>query len=114
MGINGPVIRIKGHVFRVRGQQVVPVTAAAAFYGVTPDILMRAVRRNPRRFTKEFMFRLDRREKMSIPELETKKGPALVFTELGISMLSTILKSPKATAVHVQIIRETVKLMRAI
>jgi hypothetical protein len=80
MGMNGPVIKIKGDVFEVRGQKVVPVSAAAAFYGVSPGVLMRAVRRNQRRFTREFMFRLGRRDQMAIAALEKQKKSAIVFT----------------------------------
>lgn len=111
MGIEGPVIRIKRNVFQVRGQKVVPAAEAAAFYEVSCAALMRAVSRNSRRFTREFMFRLNRREQSAIPELKTKRKPALVFTESGVSMLSSILNSSKATEVNIQIIRETVKLI---
>src|SRR3989339_2159161 len=104
MDTNGPVIKIKGNVFDVRGKKVVPAAGADAFYEVTPAALMRAVRRNPRKFTRECMFRLNRREQAAIPALKAKRGPVLVFTEVGVPMLSTVLKSSKAIAVHIQII----------
>ncbi|OGS06403.1 MAG: hypothetical protein A2270_06870 [Elusimicrobia bacterium RIFOXYA12_FULL_51_18] len=111
MDIDGPVIKIKGNVFNVRGKKVVPAADAASFYEVTPAVLMRVVRRNPRKFTRECMFHLNRREQSAIPALKGNKGPVLVFTEVGVSMLSTVLKSSKAVAVHIQIIRETVAAM---
>ena len=112
MKSEGPVIRIKGEVFRVREQMVVSAAAAAAFYGVSPAALMRAVKRAPRKFTQESMFRLSAREQSAIPALNSARKPALVFTELGVSMLSTVLKSPKAISVHIQIIRDVIKGMQ--
>ncbi|MEI7483038.1 MAG: ORF6N domain-containing protein [Elusimicrobiota bacterium] len=111
MNIEGPVIKIKGNIFHVRGKKVVPAADAAAFYEVTPAALIRAVRRNPRKFTRECMFRLNRREQSVIPAFKAKKNPVLVFTEMGVSMLSTVLRNSKAVAVHVQIVRETVATM---
>jgi len=84
------------------------------FYEVSNSVLMRAVNRNPGKFTLESMFRLNSRERAALPSLNIMKKSELVFTELGVSMLATVLKSPKAIAVHIQIIRETVQLMKTV
>ena len=101
-------------MFRVRGQMVLPAADAAAFYGVSRAALMRAVGRNPRKFTGEFMFRLTPREQAAIPLLKKEKKQSLVFTELGISMLSTVLNSSKAAAVNIEIVREVVRLIKTL
>ena len=114
METEGPVIKIKGNVFRVRGERVLPAADAAAFYGVSRAALMRAVGRNPGKFTREFMFRLTLREQAAIPALKKERRSALVFTELGVSMLSTVLNRSKAAAVNVEIVRETVRLIKTL
>ena len=62
MNTDGPIIKIEKGVFMARGQRVVAVPDAAAFYEVTPHALLCAVARNPRKFTRQFMFRLTPRE----------------------------------------------------
>jgi len=92
-----------------RGQRVVAVSDAAAFYEVTPRALLCAVARNPRKFTRQFMFRLTPREQAAVPALRNLRKPPLVFTEVGVSMLSTVLKSAKAAQINVEIVREVVR-----
>jgi hypothetical protein len=91
-----PVIKIRANVFIARGQKVVPADAAADFYGVTSGVLMRAIARNEKRFPKELMFRLTPNEIAALPAFGKKFLKTLpVFTETGVAMLSTVLKSPK-------------------
>lgn len=108
-----PVIKIKNGVFVVRGQRVAAVPAAAAFYEVTPRALLCAVARNSRKFTRQFMFRLTRGEQAALPEFRRLRRPPLVFTEAGVSMLSTVLNSDKAARVNVEIVREVVRAMKS-
>lgn len=108
----GPVIKINSGVFLARGQRVATAEAAAAFYEVSMGALMRAVARNPRKLTREHMFRLTRREMTAVPEFRKLKKPPLVFTETGVSMLSAVLGSAKAAEVNVEIIREVIRLMK--
>lgn len=114
MYTEGPVIKIKKGVFTARGQRVVAATDAAAFYEVTPHALLCAVARNPRKFTRQFMFRLTAREQASVPALRRIRKPPLVFTETGVSMLSSVLKSGKAARISVEIVREVVKTMNSL
>lgn len=109
MNTDGPIIKIKKGVFMARGQRVVAAADAAAFYEVTPHALLCAVARNPRKFTRQFMFRLTPREQAAVPALRRLARPPLVFTETGVSMLSTVLKSGKAARINVEIVREVVR-----
>lgn len=112
MDTKGPVIRIKKGVFTARGQRLVAAADAAAFYEVTPRALLGAVARNRAKFTGQFMFRLTRAEQAAVPALRKLRRPPLVFTEMGVSMLSSVLKSSKAARVSVEIVREVVRGMK--
>ena len=114
MNIDGPLIKIDTGVFTARGQRVVAVPDAAAFYEVTPHALLCAVARNPRKFTRELMFRLTTSEQAAVPALRRLARPPLVFTETGISMLSTVLKSTKAARINVEIVREVVRTLHSL
>lgn len=114
METEGPVIKIKKGVFMARGQRVVAAADAAAFYEVTPHALLCAVARNPRKFTRQFMFRLTPRVQAAVPALRRLARPPLVFTETGVSMLSTVLKSGKAARINVEIVREVVRTLKSL
>ena len=114
MDTEGPVIKIKKGVFTARGQRVVVVFDAAVFYEVTPRALLCAVTRNPRKFTRQFMFRLTRREQAAVPALRGLARPPLVFTEAGVSMLSTVLNSDRAARINVEIVREVVRTLHSL
>lgn len=114
MNIDGPLIKIRDGVFIARGERAVTAETAAAFYEVKPWALLYAVARHRRKFTGKFMFRLTRREQADIPELSELRKPPLVFTELGVSMLSTVLKSGKAARINVEIVREVVRTLRSL
>ncbi len=114
MDTEGPVIKIKKGVFTARGQRVVAVFDAAVFYEVTPRALLCAVTRNPRKFTRQFMFRLTRREQAAVPALRGLARPPLVFTEAGVSMLSTVLNSDRAARINVEIVREVVRTLHSL
>jgi len=113
MNTDGPIIKIKKGVFIARGQRVVAAADAAAFYEVTPHALMCAVARNPRKFTRQFMFRLTPREQAAVPALRRLARPPLVFTETGVSMLATVLNSGKAARINVEIVREVVRTLKS-
>jgi hypothetical protein len=114
MTADGPIIKIEKGVFMARGQRVVAAADAAAFYEVTPHVLLCAVARNPRRFTRQFMFRLTPREQAAVPALKRLARPTLVFTETGVSMLSTVLNSGKAARINVEIVREVVRTLNSL
>jgi len=83
----------------------------AEMYGVETKYLKRQVRRNIRRFPKDFMFELDRNE---IDDLRCQIGTSrwggsryvpMAFTEQGVAQLSSVLSSERAIDVNIQIIR---------
>lgn len=114
MLLKGPVIKLKKGVFMARGQRVVAAADAAAFYEVTPLALLCAVARSGGKFTRQFMFRLTAREQAAVPALRRLPRPPLVFTEAGVSMLSSVLKSGKAARINVGIVREVVRTLHSL
>ena len=60
------------------------------------------------------MFRLTRTEQGAVPALRGLSKPPLVFTETGVSMLSTVLKSGKAAWINVEIVREVVRTLHSL
>lgn len=96
----------------VRGRKVLLDADLAALYGVETGALTRAVRRNADRFPADFMFQLSREE---FDELRCRSGgsgqwggrryPPYAFTEHGVAMLSSVLRSARAVSVHIEIMR---------
>jgi len=89
----------------------------AQLYGVQTRALVQAVKRNIKRFPPDFMFQLTKKEKEELITncediLSLKYSPSLpyVFTEQGVSMLSSVLKSERAIEVNIAIMRTFVKL----
>jgi hypothetical protein len=108
---------IQSKVFTIRGQQVMLDRDLAALYGVETKHLNEAVKRNIERFPPNFMFRLTREEAEfsrsrfatlnNNPE-EKKRGQNIkylpyAFTEQGVAMLSSVLKSKRAIAINIEI-----------
>jgi phage regulator Rha-like protein len=89
----------------------------AQLYGVTPKVLIQAVKRNSERFPSDFMFQLTRQEvARSRSQIVTlKRGQNIkylpyAFTEQGVAMLSSVLRSKRAIQVNVEIVRSFVRL----
>ena len=102
---------VKGKVIVVRGQQVLLDRDVAALYGVETKRINEAVRNNTEKFPEGYLFVLTDREKEEVVEnfdhLEVLKfSPVLptAFTERGLYMLATILKSKKAVQTTIAII----------
>lgn len=101
----------------VRGRRVMLDSDLARLYGVPTRRLNEQVRRNPRRFPGDFMFALSREEAFSLrSQFATLKGrgrhrkfKTLAFTEQGVAMLSSVLRSPKAVEANVAIMRAFVR-----
>ncbi len=92
----------------------------AGMYGVETRELVRAVRRNLNRFPKDFMFRLQRREFENLRSqfgLSSSWGGRrhlpYVFTEHGVAMLSSVLRSARAVRVNIEIMRAFVRVRHA-
>ncbi|MGI9172375.1 MAG: ORF6N domain-containing protein [Chthoniobacterales bacterium] len=104
----------------VRGQKVILDADLAALYGVTTGNLNKAVGRNRDRFPKDFMFRLNRAEaenlifQFGISRWGGRRALPYAFTEQGVAMLSSVLKSDRAVKVNVAIMRAFVHLREAL
>jgi hypothetical protein len=106
-------------ILSLRGQRVLLDTTLATLYGVTTSTLNQAVRRNLERFPADFMFQLTPVEHSNLRSQSVissslghggRRHRPYVFTEQGVAMLSTVLRSPRAIAVSIQIMRAFVRL----
>ena len=106
-----PVESITSRIYFIRSQKVMIDRDLAQLYGVETRVLKQAVRRNIKRFPEDFMFVLTFKEesflRSQIVTLEGKgkhsKYLSMAFTEQGVSMLSSVLKSDRAILVNIQI-----------
>ena len=112
-----PSERIQQKILLIRGQKVILDRDLADFYRVTTFNLNKAVARNKDRFPPDFMFQLKAKETRALAEDEEvaadhggRRSMPYAFTEQGVAMLSAILKSKRAIAISVQIVRSFVKL----
>ena len=108
-------------IYEIRGQRVMLDSDLASLYGVETGQLNRAVRRNKERFPEDFMFQLSHQE---FTDLKCQFGisrswggrriPPYAFSEQGVAMLSSVLRSKEAALVNVQIMRAFVKMRETI
>jgi len=109
---------IAGKIYLIRGTKVMLDRDLAKLYGVETKALKQAVRRNIKRFPHDFMFELTKEELKNwrsqfVTSNSIKMGlrhSPMAFTEQGVAMLSSVLKSDRAVEVNIQIIRVFVKL----
>jgi hypothetical protein len=118
-----PIEQIASRIFVIRGERVMVDSDLAGLYGVPTKSLNLAVRRNLRRFPEDFMFRLtpeeveDLRFQFETSSLGRHGGRRYLpyaFTEQGVAMLSSVLKSERAADVNVSIMRTFVRLRHAL
>jgi hypothetical protein len=121
MGKATVTVDIERLITFLRGRRVLLSTDIARLYGVTPKALVQAVKRNRKRFPTDFMFQLNRFEaRSSRSQIVTlKRGGNIkhlpyAFTEQGVAMLSSVLRSPKAIAVNIAIMLAFVELRGAL
>lgn len=113
-----PTERIEKCILLLRGQKVMLDVDLAKLYGVTVGRLNEAVKRNSKRFPRDFMFRLSLQElrdlKSQIAISSSRWGgrrqQPYAFTEQGVAMLSSVLNSERAVQVNIEIMRAFVKL----
>jgi hypothetical protein len=107
---------IENRIFLIRGKKVMFDTDLARLYGVETKELNQTVRRNKGRFPEDFMFRLADHEMLSLRSqiVTSNRGGrrynAYAFTEQGVAMLSSVLKSQQAIQVNIQIMRTFTKI----
>ncbi len=117
---------VEKYIFVVRSQRVMLSHRLAMLYGVKPKALVQAVKRNKSRFPADFMFTLSIEEERSLRSQfvtldagatrnasgrgRYSKYTSYAFTEQGVSMLSSVLRSKKAIRVNIAIMRAFVKI----
>ena len=101
---------ISSHIFTLRGNEVMLDRDLAELYKVNTKVLNQAVKRNIKRFPNDFMFQLNTVEKnepvTNCDRFETLKHSSInpyTFTEQGVYMLATVLKSDVAIEVNLAI-----------
>lgn len=108
---------IARRIYAIRDQRVMLDFDLADLYGVPTKALIQAVGRNPLRFPPDFMFRVTRQELTNLKSQFVtssswggRRKPVAAFTEQGVAMLSSVLRSPRAIAANVAIMRAFVQL----
>lgn len=111
-GDSSPLMPIEGLIHVIRGQQVMLDSDLARLYGVETKRLKEQVRRNISRFPEDFMFELSKEEcsRSQFATLNAGRGHNIkympfAFTENGVAMLSSVLKSDTAIEVNIRIMR---------
>jgi len=105
-----PVERIEQLILLIRGQKVMLDTDLAELYGVPTKALNQAVKRNKDRFPDDFMFQLTMSEFRNLKSQFVtsswggiRRAHPYAFTEQGVAMLSSVLKSKRAVHMNIQI-----------
>jgi len=114
-----PVERIEGRIILLRGQKVMLSTHLAELYEVETRALVQAVKRNIARFPEDFMFPLNPEEFRNLKSQivisswgGSRRATPYAFTGQGVAMLSSVLNSPRAVQVNIEIMRAFVRLRR--
>jgi hypothetical protein len=112
------IVHVERKIFLVRDERIMLDVDLAALYGVETRALVQAVHRNRARFPTDFMFQLTA-EEAEILRSQTgisssghggRRYLPYAFTEQGVAMLSSVLRSPRAIAANIEIMRTFVRL----
>ena len=113
------VKQIESLILILCGQRVMFDADLAVLYGVETRVLVQAVKRNIERFPEDFMFQLTgedfdilRSQSVTSSQWGGRRYPPYAFTEQGVAMLSSVLRSKKAVNVNIEIMRAFVRLRR--
>lgn len=106
-------------IYEIRDHKVMLDSDLAELYGVETKYLSRQVKRNSARFPDDFMFQLDHDERESLrcqfgtlKRGQHSKYLPRVFTEQGVAMLSSVVNSPRAIQVNIEIMRAFVRIKK--
>jgi hypothetical protein len=111
-----PAKRIERTILVLRGERVMLDVDIALLYGVETRALVQAVKRNRERFPSDFMFQLtpeeieNLRSQSVISSWGGRRYRPYAFTEQGVAMLSSVLRSKRAVQVNIEIMRAFVRL----
>lgn len=108
---------IPARILTIRGQRTMLDSDLAELYGVQTKVLVQAVKRNISRFPSDFMFQLSSDEFSALRSQTVTSNPGrggrrsapYAFTEQGVAMLSSVLSSPRAIGVNIEIMRTFVR-----
>ncbi|PIS31726.1 DNA-binding protein [Candidatus Saganbacteria bacterium CG08_land_8_20_14_0_20_45_16] len=105
-----PVEIIEKRIYLIRGYKIMLDFDLADLYGVETKVLNQAVKRNQKRFPADFMFSLSKQEILRMSQIVTSSQVKFhsnvnAFTENGVAMLSSVLRSERAISVNIQIMR---------
>ncbi len=111
-------MHVEKKILLIRGERVLLDSDLAALYGVETRVLVQAVKRNAARFPDDFMFRLTPEEGAALRSQIVisnvgrggRRNAPYAFTEHGVAMLSSVLRSPRAVQVNIEIVRAFVRL----
>jgi len=120
-----PVPPIERRILLLRGHKVMLDADLAELYDVETRALVQALKRNLERFPEDFMFQLTAAENERLQILRSqsvisnaghggRRYAPYAFTEQGVAMLSSVLRSPRAIAVNIEIMRAFVRLREAL
>jgi len=109
---------IKQRIYIIRGQKVMLDNDLAGLYGVVTKVLNQAISRNLERFPEDFMFQINEEESENLRSQFVTSSMChggrrylpYVFTEHGVAMLSSVLKSKRAIQMNIFIIRAFIKM----
>jgi hypothetical protein len=107
-----------GRILSLRRHRVMLSNDLAILYEVEPRVLIQAVKRNLVRFPEDFMFQISREEWADLKSQNVisswggARTPPYAFTEQGVAMLSSVLRSDRAIQVNIEIMRAFVRLRR--
>lgn len=110
-GNSAPLLPIESLIHVIRDQQVMLDSDLARLYGVETRVLNQAVKRNIERFPEDFMFQLTEEDSQNLKSQNVisswggNRKPPYAFTENGVAMLSSVLRSPTAIEVNIRIMR---------
>ena len=113
--------RIESLIYIIRDERVMLDQDLAELYQVETKALVQAVQRNAKRFPPDFMFQLSFQEFTALrSQIVTSKGRGgrrtapYAFTEHGVAMLSSVLRSERAAEINIEVIRAFVKLRQLV
>ena len=110
------IAQIQNLIYEIRGHRVMLDSDLASLYEVETKRLNEAVKRNIKRFPAHFMFQLSKEEWQNLRSQiatfkeDIRKYTPYVFTEQGVAMLSSVLRSEKAIQINIQIMDTFVKM----
>ncbi len=114
-----PIEVVTQRIFFIRGQKVMLDADLAELYEIPVKVLLQAVKRNSKRFPADFMFQLNKSELESLrsqfvtSKIEGRGGRRYLpyaFTEHGVAMLSSVLRSPRAVQMNILIVRAFIRI----